>query len=109
MSASNFYLKETLTQVFSREFCELFKNTYFVEDLRTTEIPERESLFNPFITETVIIRNQSIDLQSKSIDWFLYDNDLRLERVNKVASLTPWTHLTVLERNSNTGILLWIL
>ena len=89
MSASNFYLKETLTQVFSREFCELFKNTYFVEDLRTTEIPERESLFNPFITETVIIRNQSIDLQSKSIDWFLYDNDLRLERVNKVASLTP--------------------
>ena len=91
MSASNFYLKETLTQVFSREFCELFKKTYFVEDLRTTvsEIPERESLFNPFITETVIIRNQSIDLQSKSIDWFLYDNDLRLERVNKVASLTP--------------------
>ena len=89
MSASNFYLKETLTQVFSREFCELFKNTYFVEDLRTTEIPERKSLFNPFITETVIIRNQSIDLQSKSIDWFLYDNDLRLERVNKVASLTP--------------------
>ena len=27
-------------------------------------------------------RNQSIDLRSKSIDWFLYDNGLRLERVN---------------------------
>ena len=27
-------------------------------------------------------RNQSIDLQSKSIDWFLYDKDLRLERVS---------------------------
>ena len=27
-------------------------------------------------------RNQSIDLQSKSMDWFLYDNDLRHERVN---------------------------
>ena len=26
-------------------------------------------------------RNQSIDLQSKSIDWFLYDRDLRHERV----------------------------
>ena len=26
-------------------------------------------------------RNQSIDLQSKSMDWFLYDNDLRHERV----------------------------
>ena len=27
-------------------------------------------------------RNQSIDLQSKSMDSFLYDNGLRLERVN---------------------------
>ena len=26
-------------------------------------------------------RNQSIDLQSKSMDWFLYDSDLRHERV----------------------------
>ena len=26
-------------------------------------------------------RNQSIDLQSKSMDWFLYDNDLHHERV----------------------------
>ena len=48
MSASNFYLKETLTQVFSREFCELFKNTYFVEDLRRagSETIVRGSLFN---------------------------------------------------------------
>ena len=27
-------------------------------------------------------RNQSIDLQSKSMDWFLYDNNLRHEKVN---------------------------
>ena len=27
-------------------------------------------------------RNQSIDLQSKSMDWFLHDNGLRHERVN---------------------------
>ena len=27
-------------------------------------------------------RNQSIDLLRKSMDWFLYDNGLRLERVN---------------------------
>ena len=26
-------------------------------------------------------RNQSIDLQSKSMNWFLYDNGLRHERV----------------------------
>ena len=31
-------------------------------------------------------RNQSIDLQSKSMDWFLYDNGLRLERVKVLKS-----------------------
>ena len=29
-------------------------------------------------------RNQSIDLQSKSVDWFLYDRDLRYERVKLI-------------------------
>ena len=29
-------------------------------------------------------RNQSIDLRSKSMDWFLYDIGLRRERVNQV-------------------------
>ena len=44
--------KETPTQVFSCEFCELFRNTYFVEDLWTagSETPVR--LFeNIFFTE----------------------------------------------------------
>ena len=31
----NFIQKETPTQCFPREFCELVKNTYFVEDLWT--------------------------------------------------------------------------
>ena len=29
-------------------------------------------------------RNQAIDLLRKSMDWFLYDNSLRHERVNSV-------------------------
>ena len=33
------------------------------------------------MTEAGIIRNQSIDLRSKSMDWFLYDIGLRRERV----------------------------
>ena len=37
-------------------------------------------------------RNQSIDLQSKSMDWFLYDNSLRHERVK---STTGWLLLTI--------------
>ena len=31
--------------------------------------------------EVLSYRNQSIDLQSKSVDWFLYDRDRRPERV----------------------------
>ena len=31
-------------------------------------------------------RNQSIDLQSKSADWFVYDNGLRRERGNQGCS-----------------------
>ena len=35
------------------------------------------------MTGTLSYKNQSIDLQSKSIDWFLYDNSLRHERVKE--------------------------
>ena len=40
--------KVTPTKVSPCEFCELFKNTYFVEDLQTagSETPERRCLFN---------------------------------------------------------------
>ena len=31
--------------------------------------------------------NQSIDLLRKSLDWCLYDNDLRHERVKKINKL----------------------
>ena len=34
--ACNFIKKETLAQVFSCEFCEISKNTFFTEHLRTT-------------------------------------------------------------------------
>ena len=39
------------------------------------------NLLNPFVTDTVSYRNQSIDLWSKSMDWFLYDIGLCHERV----------------------------
>ena len=29
-----FIKKESLAEVFSREFCEIFKNTFFIEQLR---------------------------------------------------------------------------
>ena len=35
-SGLQLYQKETLVQVFSHEFCEISKNTFFTEHLRTT-------------------------------------------------------------------------
>ena len=35
--ACNFIKKETLAQVFSCEFCEIFKNTFFTERLQVTD------------------------------------------------------------------------
>ena len=34
--------------------------------------------------------NQSIDLRTKSMDWFLYDNGFRHERVNGKISQKVW-------------------
>ena len=36
---------------------------------------------NSFMNRSLAYRNQSIDLQSKSVNWFLYDRDLCHERV----------------------------
>ena len=43
-----------------------------------------KEVYNPFkslMTVSLSYRNQSIDLQSKSMDWFLYDMKLRHQRV----------------------------
>ena len=39
--ACNFIKKETLAQVFSCEFCEISKNNFFTEHLRTTAFDKR--------------------------------------------------------------------
>ena len=53
-----------------------------------------ESLFNKVAGLPLSYRNQSIDLLSKSMDWFLYDNG---------------TPATLLKRDSGTGVFLLIL
>ena len=47
------FIKKGLQQVFSCEFCQLFKNTYFVEDLRTAGSETQARLFKntPSFTE----------------------------------------------------------
>ena len=39
------------------------------------------STLNLLLWRSLSYRNQSIDLQSRSMDWFLYDRELRHERV----------------------------
>ena len=46
------------------------------------KLSKRNTGFNSFIAEVLLsYKNQSIDLQSKIMDWFLYDRKLHNERV----------------------------
>ena len=51
-------------------------------------------------------RNQSIDLQSKSVDWFLYDRDLRHKRVKRNSYLSLPVKLSFFVKSLQPGILL---
>ena len=48
-------------------------------------------------------RNQSTDLLCKSMDWFLYDNDLRHERVKQ--KLLPWLQVPFSSLDSRSLII----
>ena len=47
---------------------------------------------------------QSIDLQCKPVDWFLYDKDLRHERVETLSNIYDDTFCVVVERFSKTAL-----
>ena len=48
-------------------------------------------------------RNQPIDLIGKSMDWFLYDNGLHLERVKQAIQAIPSRHLTCSKQQIETA------
>ena len=105
--ACNFIKKDTLAQAFSCEFCEISKSTFFTEHIWTTA--SKKMTFRLWFSwrfseilksfswkcsigsvgvwltfswrKSLYYRSESIDLQSKSMDWFLYGRDLRHERV----------------------------
>ena len=101
-------------QVFSCEICWITKSTSFTEHLWTTAFvrifgqinlqPQICGFFyrciwpaSIFLTlswpRSLLHRNQSIDLLSKLMDWFLYYWDLRRERVKKNLSSLPLLNL----------------
>ena len=65
------------------------KANYVLQHVRTdSRCMWMKSVLNLSWRRSLLCRNQSIDLQSKSIDWFLYDKNFRHERVT--ALLPPW-------------------
>ena len=121
------YWKKALAQVFSCEFCEIFKNIFsyrtplvnclvpfytpwkqktrgflmISRDIESetfkTSFEKLQSCSQKFVTfgldamslnllwqRFLSYSNQSIDLQRKPIDWFLYERDLRQERVKEL-------------------------
>ena len=94
----NLWMSATPTQVFSREYCELFKNTYFVEDLQTagSETPVRG---------LSLIKLKAWTIRSRSSHWrcsvregvlrnfakFTGKTCAKVSFFNKVASLRPAT------------------
>ena len=51
--------------------------------------------------------NQSIDLLGKSMNWFIYDRDLRYERVKWVSFLTHIRPILLLYRNQSINVRLY--
>ena len=69
----------------SRKFRKIYfwsKDRAFMQNKKIYNIHHIDlSLSRP---RSLSYRNQSIDLQSKSMEWFLYDKDLRHERVKSI-------------------------
>ena len=60
----NYIEKEILAQIFSSEFCKIFKNTYFVEHLRAMLLRFEEVLIRIYIYIYIYIyTNNVINLQ----------------------------------------------
>ena len=73
--------------------------------LFSTNRKHGDVFLNPFMTEADTYRNQSIDLRSKSVDWFLYDIGLRHERVKQLINVcSPWNHQKIYGFNQENRI-----
>ena len=78
---------------FPVNFVKILRKHFFIEQLRVllleTMVLRMKRILTLSWRKPLSYRNQSTDLQSKSIDWFLYNNDLRHERVNNIGLRIP--------------------
>ena len=79
LAARNFIKKETLAQVFSCEFCKISRSTFFYRTpLVATSVNFSKLLLTHLNLAVLSCKNQSIDLQWISLDWFLYNSKISL-------------------------------
>ena len=101
-------LKKAPTQVFSCEICKLFKKNYFEEHLwmSASKLYLKRDYNTGVFLWTLLFKNTYfvVDLRMAGSE-----TPIRGSLFNKVASVTAWKHLTVLERDPSKGIYLWIL
>ena len=104
-------LKKTQAEVFPFEICKIFKNNCFEEHLWTTVSKfslKRNSNTGVFLWILWIIQEHLFCRASTSY-WFWNNSRGSIYQVNKVASLRAWRPLTVLQKDYNIGISLWVL
>ena len=102
-------LKRTLAQLLSCEIYKLFKNNYFKEHLwmsASKHYLKRDSNSGASCEFCKLFKNTYFleDLQTACSETPVMGSFFK-----KVANLTGWKLLTVLERDCRTGISLWIL
>ena len=96
--------KNTPTQALSWETCNYFKELLW---MTTSKLYlKRESNIDVFLSILSVIQERLLvhDLQKTG-----FETAMRGSLFNKVASLTAWISLTVLEKDCSMGISLWIL
>ena len=95
--ACSFIKKETLSQVFSCEFCEIYKNTFFTGHLWTTA--------SEFVTKMLIFRSSRSQMFFKI--GVLKNFSISEPLPNKVAGLFYRTHTLVASEFLRQPILFW--
>ena len=96
--------KNTPTQALSWETCNYFKELLWM--ITSKLYLKRESNINVFLSILSVIQERLLvdDLRKTG-----FETAMRGSVFNKVASLTVWMSLTVLEKDCSMGISLWLL
>ena len=96
--------KNTPTQALSWETCNYFKELLWM--ITSKLYLKRESNINVFLSILSVIQERLLvdDLRKTG-----FETAMRGSLFNKVASLTAWMSLTVLEKDCSMGISLWLL